>query len=66
MINYILSKLNGVESVDEAVKALYVLDDDPELLDEEYFESLERRLDKTELIILQQECNDELGLIADS
>lgn len=40
--------------------------DDPELLDEEYFESLEKRLDKTELIILQQECNDELGLIADS
>jgi len=32
--SYIMTKLSGVKSIDEAIKALYVLDDDSELLEE--------------------------------
>lgn len=40
--------------------------DDPELLEEEFFEALEKRIEPKALMALRQECNDELGLLVDT
>ena len=39
------------------------IEDDPELVEEEFFEELEKRIDPKVLFAIKQECGDELGLL---
>lgn len=47
---------------------MQAIHDDPELIEEEFFEELEakflRNHSQADLLVLRQECGDELGLLA--